>query len=168
MKTRNAFTLVELVVALVILVILSSIAAFSLSGTMDRYQLTRATETIEIFDARARRDARLSGQSLQTRIDTGRGELHIESTSSPRGANASRPTRTFRLPSNVVIQDIQLAKKVVIGRTFDTNINPQGQGVSYAVHLARGRMSRWLVILGTSGQTIEVQDQREANEILSL
>ena len=168
MKTRSGFTLVELVIALVILVILSSVAALSLSGTMDRYQLARATETIEMFDARARRDARSSGQSLQTRIDTGRGELHIESTSNDRGSGDSQRIRTFRLPRNVVIQDIQLAKKVVIGRSFDTIINPQGQGISYAVHLTRGPISRWLVVLGASGQAIQVQDQREANEILSL
>ncbi|TWT52711.1 hypothetical protein Pla22_03370 [Rubripirellula amarantea] len=168
MRTRKAFTLVELVVALVILVVLSSIASLSLTGTMDRYQLTRATQTLEMFDARARRDARSSGQAIQTRIDTARGNLQLASLSENRDGRSQTSQAAFRLPRTVTIEEIQLVRKMQVGRSFDYVVNPEGRSVSYAVHFQHGNMSRWIVVIGSSGQTVVAKDKREANEILSL
>ena len=48
---RAAFTLIELVIVIVIMGVLATLAILSLGGTMDRYQLNRASEVIELFDA---------------------------------------------------------------------------------------------------------------------
>lgn len=57
---RFAFTLIELVVVIAILAALTALASLSLGGVMDRYRLSRAAETIEAFDAGARRSAPLT------------------------------------------------------------------------------------------------------------
>ena len=49
--SRAAFTLIELVVVVVIVSLLATIAVISLGGTMDRYHLNRAAESIRVVIA---------------------------------------------------------------------------------------------------------------------
>lgn len=153
--------MIELVVVMLILATLAGLVAYSLRGVVDRYQMNRAIETIELFDAQARRQAcRLRG-SLQARIDRGRNLLSIE-------PSRRRSQTTFRLPRQVEIAEIRMGRTAVAGGPFELGINRHGQSDSYAVHLRRGETHRWLVVLGTSGQTVTLNDQGEADAILSL
>lgn len=157
---RNAFTLIELVIVIVIMAFLASLAVISLGGTMDRYQLSRASETIERFDARARRDARTSRKSVQATIQRHRQQLLIESP--------GRQDARFRLPAKVEISNIRLRRRVTAGSNFEIRFSREGRSPTYAVELRRGEMSRWLVILGTSGQVIPIDKEGEVDAILSL
>jgi Tfp pilus assembly protein FimT len=153
--------MIELVVVMLILATLAGLVAFSLRGAMDRYQMNRALETIELFDAQARRQACRSRGPLQARIDRGRNLLSIE-------PSARHSRATFRLPRQVEIAEIRMGRRAVAGGPFGLNINRHGQSDSYAVHLRRGTAERWLIVLGTSGQIIAVNDKGEADAILSL
>ncbi len=158
---RDAFTMIELVVVMVVLAILASLAVYSLGGTMDRHELNRAAETIEMFDARARRDARTSGQSLQASIDRTRGLLTIRSPE-------NREDRSFQLPGRVKITDIRMRRRVTAAGRVAMDINRRGHSPTYAVHLQRGKSGRWLVVLGLSGQVIPLRSEGEVDAILSL
>ena len=158
---RHAFTLIELVVVMLILATLAGLVAYSLGGVMDRYQMNRAIETIELFDARARRQAIRSRRPLETRIDRGRNLLSIE-------PSARRSPATFRLPRRVEIAEIRMGRTTVAGGPLQLGINRHGQSESYAIHLQRGSVQRWLVVLGTSGQIVALNDKGEADAILSL
>jgi type II secretory pathway pseudopilin PulG len=153
--------MIELVVVMLILATLAGLVAYSLRGAVDRYQMNRAIETIELFDAQARRQACRSRGSLEARIDRGRNLLSIESS-------RRRSQATFRLPRQVEIAEIRMGRTSVAGGPFGLNINRHGQSDSYAVHLRRGNAERWLIVLGTSGQIVTLNDQGEADAILSL
>lgn len=157
---RSAFTLIELVVVIVIMAVLSTLAVLSLGGTMDRYQLSRASEAIEMFDARARRDARRTRQPIQVTIDRNRQRLVIDT---PGPGNTQ-----YRLPRSVVINKIRLRRSVAVAQDFELEINREGGSPTYAVQLQRGKMSRWLVVLGTSGQVVPLINEGEVDAILSL
>lgn len=158
---RSAFTLIELVVVMVVLAILSSLAVFSLAATADRYQLSRAAEIVEMFDARARRDARSSQQPLQAVVDRGRGRLQVNSSGTTEDA-------TFRLPARVEISEIRLQRQLAVGKRVEIDVSSEGRCPTYAVALRRGKLTRWLVILGQTGQVIPLENEGEVDAILSL
>ncbi len=156
---RRAFTLIELVVVMIVLALLSSLVVFSLRGTMDHHQLSRAVETFEIFDARARRDARSAQAQVLATIDRNRGRLTV---------GDRRDGATYHLPRQVEIAEIRLRRGSAVGSSMSIDVGRQGQTPTYAVCFQRGKTSRWLVVLGLSGQVIALDDQEEVDEILSL
>lgn len=155
--SRSAFTLIELVFVLVIMAMLSSIAVISLGGFISRYQLTQATESLERFDARARRDARRYRKPVDATIQMARQELVNES------ANLK-----YSLPRNVTIEEIRVGRQVVLGNEVEIAFDREGASPTYAVQLQRGKQSRWLIVLGISGQVIPLASEGEVNALLSL
>ena len=164
-RRRAAFTLIELVVVIVIMAVLSTLAVLSLGGTMDRYQLSRASETIEMFDARARRDARKSRQSIQGTIDRNRQRLMIDS---PIPGNKDWRSKQYRLPQSVEISQVRFRRSVTVGNRYAIPFNRNGGSPTYAIELQRGKMRRWLVVLGVSGQVLPLDSEGEVDAILSL
>ena len=162
---RLAFTLIELVFVIVIMGVLATLAVLSTAGMMDRYKLSRAAETIEMFDARARRDARASHQPILAIIQRNQQRLVIGNP----GDAASRPTAAqYRLPRSVEITEIRMRRRVTAGGNFEIRFNREGSSPTYAVRLERGNMSRWLVVLGVSGQVVVLENEGEVDEIMSL
>lgn len=157
---RNAFTLIELVVAIVIMAILSTIAAMSLRGTMGKYDLTRAAETIERFDANARRQARVTDESVELSIDRNKKRLMVNVGGIDRDA-------TYKLPGRVTISNIRLHRRFVAGNNFAIEVSENGQSPTYAVELTRGEMKRWLIIIGASGQVIPTESEDEVDALFS-
>jgi prepilin-type N-terminal cleavage/methylation domain-containing protein len=164
MHKRAAFTLMELVVVVVIISILATLAVISLGGTMDHYQLSRAAETIEMFDARGRRDARTARAPVQGTIQRYKRCLEIET---PRPQRAKSTVR-YQLPRSVEIKTIRLRRRVTVGSNFEIRFNREGSSPTYAVQLQRGETSRWLVVLGLSGQIITLDSEGEVDEFLSF
>ncbi len=158
---RKAFTLIELVVVMVVLALLASLTVYSLGGTMDRHRLSRAIETIEMFDARARRTARTTQHAVTATIDRSRGQLSIDTHRNPQAVS-------FRLPSRVAIGDVRFGTTRRVERESKIEINGQGRSVTYAIQLRRGKLTRWLVVLGISGQVVAMENVGEVNAILSL
>ena len=129
---------------------------------MDRYQLSCAAETVEACDARVRRSARLSREAFDAVI--GKQELIIRAPAErSRGALAN-----YRLPRRVTIEDVKVRRMPITDRDVTINFSDQGRSDCYAVQLRRGTMTRWLVILGISGQVIAVNSEEEADALLSL
>jgi prepilin-type N-terminal cleavage/methylation domain-containing protein len=158
---RNAFTLIELVVVIVIMAILSTIAAMSLGGTMSRYDLVRATETVQRFDANARRQARATQAPVAMTIDRNKKRLKVDADGADRDA-------AYKLPGRVTISNIRLHRRFVTGGNFAVTVSPDGQSPTYAVELSRGDMKRWLIFVGVSGQVIEAQNEDEVDALFAL
>jgi prepilin-type N-terminal cleavage/methylation domain-containing protein len=161
MAMRNAFTLIELVVVIVIMAILSTIAAVSLSGTMGKYDLSRAAETIERFDANARRQARVTQAPVTMTIERTKGRLKVDVAGRDRDA-------TYRLPGRVTIGSIRLHRRFVAGTVFAASVSADGQSPTYAVELSRGRMTRWLVFVGVSGQVVQAENEDQVDALFTL
>ncbi|MGI9472561.1 MAG: pilus assembly FimT family protein [Rubripirellula sp.] len=157
---RDAFTLIELVIVIVIMAILSTLAVVSLRGTMDRYLISQAAETVERFDARARRDASRMRQPIRAAIDRNRKRLTIDT---PGPGNAK-----YHLLNRVEIGKVRLSRRVTVGNQFKIQFSREGASPTYAVELRRGEMSQWLLVLGTSGQIVPLRNEGEVDAILSL
>ena len=156
---RFAFTLIELVVVVVIIALLSSLAVMSFGGTMDRYALNRAAETVQSFDSRARRDARTSRTAVTGTIERRRDTFRL---------GQGRQAPEFHLPRAVNIADIRVDRRAVSAAEVQLQFNSDGVSPSYAVQLQRGESSLWMVVLGVSGQVVTLQSEREVNAILAL
>lgn len=157
---RTAFTLIELVIVIVIMAVLSALTVLSLGGTMDRYHLNQASEVLELFDARARRDASRLRRPVQATIDRKRKRLEIDTP----GANHTQ----YRLPHRVEINQFRFRRGVTVGNSIEIQFNRTGGSPTYAVELRRGDASRWFVVLGTSGQIVPLSNEGEVDAILSL
>ncbi len=161
---RAGFTLIELIVVILILGMLTAMASLSLGGVMDRYQLGRAAETLEAFDAQARREAARSREGVSAILRRGTNELILRNA-------AERPLRArsqYRMPRKVEIGEIRMQRKALSARDVTIMVSDRGRSPTYAVELRRGAMSRWIVILGISGQVIPVQSEDEVDAILAF
>jgi len=158
---RIGFTLLELVIVMIILGLLSTIAVTSLSGTLDNYKLTQATEVIQRFDAYARRQAANRRQPVHITVQRLRNQLQV-------GASTDRERRLFRLPSGVSIGETLFRRKTIASGNFEIRFDQDGGSPSYAMELTRGKRSQWIVVLGGSGQILQMNQRGEVNEILSL
>ena len=158
---RIGFTLLELVIVMIIVSVLSTIAVTSLSGTIDHYKLTQAAEVIQRFDAHARQQAVNHRQAVKATVEPLRNQLQVETST-------DQAIRHFRLPSGVGIGEILLRRKTVASGNFEIRFNQDGGSRSYALELKRGKRSQWIVVLGGSGQIMEMNQRGEVSEFLSL
>lgn len=157
---RNAFTLIELIVVLVILAMLSSLAMLSVGNIMDKHQLSQAAETIEIFDMRLRREARTNRQPISATLDSVNKTLVLP--------QADGSERIFRLPSRVQIKSWRIAGKRGAESLMRLPVKGDGRSPSYAIELARGKNTIWVVILGGSGQVSMLDNTRDVSRLMSL
>ena len=160
-KLRQGFTLLELVIVFIILGVLSTIAITSLAGRVGDYQLTQATEIIGRADALARRQASHQRQPVKTSVARLANLLRVNM--SPKSS-----IRSFKLPKGVSIGETKFRQQTVATTDFDITYNRYGISPSYAIKLTKGSRSRWIIVLGASGQIIQTNELEEVNGILAL
>jgi prepilin-type N-terminal cleavage/methylation domain-containing protein len=161
---RAAFTLIEMMVVILILAIVTSMASLSLGGVMDRYQLGRAAETLEAFDSQARREASRSREGVLAIIRRGTNELILRNAA----GQSMRARSHYRMPRKVEIGVVRMQRKALAARDVTITLSDRGRSPTYAVELKLGAMSRWIIILGISGQVIPAQSEDQVDAILSL
>lgn len=152
-SSRAGFTLIELLVVVAIIAMLLALAGQSLRGTVDRYHLRQAQQTLEMCDAKARRWARTNEASITVRIDRVKRSIELGDS-------------TFRISKAVEIKGVTLGKRAGVERRTEIEFHPDGWSPSYAIELSRGSMTRWMVVLGESGQVVDVLDRGAANALL--
>lgn len=158
--SRSAFSLVELIVVLVILAMISSIAVLSVGNTIDRHLISTASETIEVFDARLRREARAFRQPITASFNGITGELVFPQSDSSEAA--------FRLPRRVKVASLLTSESRANRSELILTVGTDGRSTSYAVELEKGESTQWLVVLGGSGQVVRRKDKRSVDELLQL
>jgi len=160
-KSTHGFTLLELVIVFIILGVLSAIAMTSLAGRIGNYQLTQATEIVGRVDAHARRKASSQRKPVSTSVARLANLLRVGSPQDPAA-------RSFRLPKGVRIGETRFRQQTIATTDFDIRYNQYGISPSYAMKLTRGSQSRWIIVLGGSGQIIQANGAKEVNDILAL
>ncbi len=147
--------MIEVVVVVTIMALLATIASVSLRGTIDRYYLSQARQTIEISDAKARRVARATGQPVVLNLDRLKKQFEIQKS-------------TFQIPAGVEIESVEMASRVIVGSQVGIPYSDNGWSPTYAIELKRGEVGQWIVVIGPSGQVVRVNGEGEANELLTL
>ena len=137
--SRRAFSLIELVVVLVLMAIIASMATLSLRGVMVRYQLSQGVEVIQRFDAALRRSARLDRRGDAGEINRAAGRLAV-----------AKLDESYVLPKSVQIRSVRVSDST----SRSVSVSGQGASPSYAIELSSGDASRWVLLVGGSGQFV--------------
>ena len=163
------FTAVEMLAVLALLGLMSGITMLSLAGLHHASEASQIASRLAFADAMIREAARRRGAPLRLVLDATAGELREAPVK--RDGNddedGRRSRRVYRLPDGWRID--RVIASAGAGPGFDATsirISPHGQSASYAVKFGNGRTSRWIVVLGMTGQRIDANDEQEIRDIL--
>jgi len=167
---RSGFTLIEVCLCMVVLVLLSAVVWLSLRGAIDRVRLSQLCQRFASEDARER------SKCSQDRLYG--GWLY---DSSKRQIVYLRSNRVIQIPRGVNVRWIVAhGRDDVAGGSERSNqrrteqqavrFSDRGRSASYAIQVSLDSKSnddttQWIVVLGATGQTIECTD---ADEMLFL
>jgi prepilin-type N-terminal cleavage/methylation domain-containing protein len=161
MSRRRAFTLIEVVACVALLVILCMIAGVSLRGRQRAAGMDLAVEQIRFADAQARERARRTGREVHLRFDLERGgEVLLES---------SDGAERIALPDGCRATRAYSAGRATRGREISITCSGAGYTPSYAVLVeteGNERQQRWILFAGLTGAMRTVADERTVDEIL--
>jgi prepilin-type N-terminal cleavage/methylation domain-containing protein len=145
---RQAFTMIELIVVIVLIALISTVGISALSGHIDQSRLVRATQTIADADRKERDAARQSPVPGGLSIDEANHRLRFLCSNQQIDLSDRfelSAVLVFPMPSNPIISYSQA-----------------GQSVSYAMQVRSKRgTSRWVLIVGMTGQVIFSDDENE-------
>src|SRR3954452_3963128 len=101
--TKGGFTLIETMVAVIVMGVSTGMVVLSFAGPVNRARLVEAVEQVTYMDASARQLARRTGRAIEIRIDLNEGVL--ERREGSRGV-------TFRtsMPAAVRIETVRTAR----------------------------------------------------------
>ena len=160
---RSAFTLIELVVAVILLSVLSTIVMASVSGHLHYARLVQTANRLESLDRRARELARRQAFPVSLVWDTRETVAQIDVGTKEGDRDSTRSVKPGRL---VTFDDIIIAGQRSNSMT-DVSISPLGQSATYGVKLAAPNGAvLWLVTLGRTGQHLRFETEEDARAIL--
>jgi prepilin-type N-terminal cleavage/methylation domain-containing protein len=158
--TFRGFTLIETMLAVLLLALLASAAALSFSRPIAAARLDDAVELVHVFDANTRIAARNGHGSRLT--------LNLATNTLERRDGAERAEATFAtpLPTGCRIAAVRIGPDSVKQGEVDLDVSALGLSRSYAVQLAGPTEDRWLVFAGLSGEMVTVADESTVSNML--
>jgi prepilin-type N-terminal cleavage/methylation domain-containing protein len=170
LSKRSGFTLIEVCLCLVVLVLLSAVVWLSLRGAIDRVRLSQLCQRVASEDARERSKCSENRQYGGCLYD-----------SSKRQIVYLRSNRVIPIPIGVNVRwivangldDVASDSERSNQRRTEkqaVRFSDRGRSASYAIQVSLDSKSNddtthWIVVLGATGQTIECAD---ADEMLFL
>jgi prepilin-type N-terminal cleavage/methylation domain-containing protein len=161
-KTRPAFTLIELVAVIVLLGIISTAAALTFRSSLQSATSTDAIGQIKYLDSTARQRARRFNQPVEVVFDV------TSSTLSRReGSKRNDESFTAALPRGFSIDQINIAGHSTFNGDASITCSPAGLTPSYAIHLIGPNFDQWLLFAGLSGQMTLINHEETVLDILA-
>ena len=145
-----------------ILATLTGIASISLRGHLQKNNRARCSKKLQMADRVARRQARQHDvREVRLRFESDHLELL---TKDSRGR---RLDRRFPLPGGVGLEMFDVVGEMAKGLSPDEiRLNRQGRSASYALKVECGATPFWFVVLGGSGQCLELDTEEQVEELL--
>jgi prepilin-type N-terminal cleavage/methylation domain-containing protein len=156
----SGFTLIEIMLAVLIVGLLASAAALSFRQPIRAARAQDAVELIHSFDAGAREVARRFAKPLVLTFDLREGRLE-------RHENEDQATYTALLPHGVHIGQFRTAARRVAEERIDIPCSAAGLTRTYAVRLVGPGVDRWLLVSGFSGDVQAIQDEAQLDAIFA-
>jgi type II secretory pathway pseudopilin PulG len=156
--SRTAFTLIETILTVLLMALLASAVAFSLSQPIQGARLREALSQLQSCDALARQNARQSLRPVR---------LIINPT-----ANTLERFEGEQLRSRTALPVGCRISQVIVGRHASwidraaVSFSASGLSRTYAIRLQATSFDRWALFSGLSGQMTLVQDERMLRTIL--
>lgn len=167
-RRAAAFTLIELLAALLLAALLAGGISFSLRATLRDAHAQDAAGRLTAFDALARENARRLNRPSELRIDPRSGRIMRRERSSDAGDSVAEAV--WDVPAGVSIEQVA----TVDGRTFGGEAvavacSARGQTASYAVLLrGPGARRRWVLFAGLSGDARILLDDRDVQDTFEM
>ena len=157
--TSSGFTLLEVMLAVLVLALLTGLAAMSFRKPLEAAREREVVAQIRSADATARLESRRFSRAV---------ELVIEPETSEIERRGTDGHETFRAR----IQRPYLIKAICIGsrRTSSPEVirySTSGLSRSFAVHVSGPQFDRWLLFAGLSGEVTEFADETQVQQVLS-
>lgn len=144
---RDAFTLIETMLAVLLLAVLASGVAIGFSRPLHLARADDAVNVVKAFDAAARQAAINFDKPVRMSFDLADGTL-------TRWEDESAAARV-RLPSGYRIERTKIDGRTDSVGLVPVDVSPQGRSRTYAVHLIGPSLDRWIVFAGLTGLTTE-------------
>src|SRR4051794_12723927 len=144
-RHRHAFTLVETMVAVIILGLLAGAVAWSFRAPMRRARMAEAIEQVKYLDVSSRAFARRFGRNVEIVYDVSEGTLERR--------EGGRADASFHA---AIASPFRIEAVRTRGRTEEYGeskiaVSPLGISQTYAVKLAGPEAQRWVVVTGLGG-----------------
>ena len=159
---RRAFTLIEIMVVVLVLGLLTTLAAWSFSGPLRRAQLDEAVEQLRYLDATTRQLARDSGRPVTIAID-------IDTSAVSRHEQARDGPAVYRAPlaAGARIERVRTTTQDRTGGTAQIEVSPLGLSPSYAVLVTGPKWRRWVFVSGLGAQVGVISDDSQVASIFA-
>jgi len=158
----RGFSLVEIMVALVILALAAGVVALRLDGPLARMNVRDALSAMAEFDANTRTWARHQDKPAQIVIDLDAGMLRRQD------ADGVEIGKSLVLPPACRMEKLALPQAEHTAGNIILPCSRQGRTHSYAIKIRRGERSSWLLLPGLGGEAMMVENDEEITAILSL
>ncbi len=157
---RQGFTLIELMVACLLLALLAAVIGWSVRGPILASRLTQTVERIRHADRLAREMARRGGGDVRLTFDAGDGRITLQ--------RAGRTVRQTGLPTSVRMTALRLPRRRSRDR-IRVPVSVLGQSPTYAIRIQAGdETPRWLIVSGLTGQVVESRTAEPVDAMLRL
>jgi prepilin-type N-terminal cleavage/methylation domain-containing protein len=150
-RTSQGFTLIEVMLAVVLLALLTGAAALSFVRPIRSARAQQTIQMIQRADTMAREEAIRFGRSTQLRFDLNRQTLVRAGSVTP-------------IPG---VREIRIGDRSISDDQVSIDVSPIGLSSSYAVQIAGPAQDQWIVVAGLSGETITTKNESQVVQLLS-
>jgi prepilin-type N-terminal cleavage/methylation domain-containing protein len=162
MTPARAFTLVETMLAVLLLALLASAAAMTFSRPIAQARGEEALDLLRHFDATTRAAAVAGSRTMRITFDLSNGTL---SRRDPRAA-ADDVRYAAKLPPGCRIVAFRIGGESTTSGEAPLDVSAGGLSRTYAVHLVSPAADHWVAFAGFSGEAIRVSDESKLSDIL--
>lgn len=150
---RRAFTLIETMMAVLLLALLAAGVAIGFSKPLQAARADDAVSVLKAFDAAARQAAVGFDRQVRITIDLADGRL----TRLEGGAVAA----STQLPSGYRIERTKVGGRIDSVGLVSIDVSPQGRSRTYAVRLLGPGLDRWIIFAGLTGLATEATHETD-------
>ena len=165
MTCPRAFTLIETMLAVLLLALLASAAAMTFSKPIAHARGEELIDLLRHFDATTRAAAVSKSRTMRITFDLSGGAV---ARSDPRTAYDDDDDAEYsaHLPPGCRIVAFRVGGETTTSGGAPLDISPGGLSRTYALHLVSPAMDQWLAFAGLSGEVVKVTDESKLADIL--
>jgi prepilin-type N-terminal cleavage/methylation domain-containing protein len=149
----RAFTLIELMLAVVLLALLTGAAALSFVKPVHAARTREAIELVKRADAMAREEAQRSGHPVRLQFDVSNSTIRREDSA-------------LHLWQGCTLREIRTSETSIVDGEFALEVSSLGLSHSYALHLQGPDVDQWLIFAGLSGEMTTTNNESQVEQLL--
>jgi prepilin-type N-terminal cleavage/methylation domain-containing protein len=158
----KAFTLIEVMVVVLLLALAAATVTLRLAGPKQRADFEDAADSLRQWDFLTRQFARTQGRAIQIVLDLDDGKV------SRLCGGDREESAALALPEPCRLEKVLVRGLEITHGRAAICCSANGFTPTYAVQLAGRGRKRALLFAGLTGQAVEVEDERELQEAISL